>query len=76
MSQSGNMQFCDNLRHGQQDKTRTNLDWEGKSAEAGAREEVEMIFKLLEHAVANVDHPIKTIPADSPFRSRYEYSQE
>jgi hypothetical protein len=59
MSQPGNMQLYDNLRHGQQDKTQTNLDWEGKSAAAGAREEVEMVFKLLEHAAANVDHRIK-----------------
>jgi len=40
----------------------------------GAPEEVEMIFKLLEHASANADHPIKKIPADPPFRSRYQYS--
>ena len=76
MSQPGNMQLYDNLRHGQQDKTRTNLDWEGKSAAAGAREEVEMVFKLMEHAAANVDHPIKKIPADPIFRSQYQYVQE
>jgi len=40
----------------------------------GTPEEVEMIFKLLEHAVANVDHPIKKIPATPPFHSRYQYS--
>ena len=40
----------------------------------GAPEEVEMVFKLLEHASANADHPIKKIPADPPFRSRYQYS--
>jgi hypothetical protein len=68
------MQLCDNLRHGQQDKTRTNLDWEGKSAAAGTREEVEMVFKLLEHAAVNVDHAIKKIPADPIFRSQYQYS--
>jgi glucose-6-phosphate isomerase len=39
----------------------------------GSPEEVEMIFKSLEHAAANVDHPIKKIPADPPFRSRYQY---
>jgi glucose-6-phosphate isomerase len=39
----------------------------------GAEEEVEMVFKLLEHASANLDHPIKKIPADPPFRSRYQY---
>ncbi len=39
----------------------------------GAPEDVEMIFKSLEHAAANVDHPIKKILADSPFRSRYQY---
>ncbi len=38
-----------------------------------APEEAGMIFKLLEHAAANVDHPIKKIPADPPFRSRYQY---
>jgi glucose-6-phosphate isomerase len=40
----------------------------------GAPEEVEMVFKLLEHAAANVDHQIKKIPAEPPFRSRYQYS--
>jgi glucose-6-phosphate isomerase len=40
----------------------------------GVPEEVEMIFKSLEHAAANVDHPIKKIPADPPFRSRYQYT--
>jgi len=42
----------------------------------GAPEEVEMIFKLLEHATANVDHPIKKISADSPFLSQYQYFTE
>ncbi len=42
----------------------------------GAPDEVEIIFKSLEHAVANIDHPIKKIPADSPFRSRYHYNEE
>ena len=37
----------------------------------GAPEEVEMVFKLLEHAAANMDHPIKKIPGDSPFLSQY-----
>jgi len=41
----------------------------------GAPEEVEIIFKSLEHAAANVDHPIKKTPADPPFRSRYQYVQ-
>jgi len=40
----------------------------------GAPEEAGMIFKLLEHAAANVDHPIIKIPADLPFRSRYQYA--
>jgi len=39
----------------------------------GAPEEVEMVFKLLEHAAFNLDHPIKKIPADPPFRSQYQY---
>jgi glucose-6-phosphate isomerase len=39
----------------------------------GAPEEVEVIFKSLELAAANMDHPIKKIPADPPFRSRYQY---
>ncbi|MCJ7803528.1 MAG: glucose-6-phosphate isomerase [Desulfobacterales bacterium] len=42
----------------------------------GAPEEVEMIFKLLEHATANVDHHIKKISADSPFLSQYQYFTE
>ncbi len=41
----------------------------------GAPEEVETVFKSLEHASANVDHPVKKIPAEPPFRSRYEYGQ-
>jgi glucose-6-phosphate isomerase len=40
----------------------------------GAPEEAGMIFKLLEHAAANMDHPIKKIPADPPFRSRYQFA--
>jgi glucose-6-phosphate isomerase len=39
----------------------------------GAPEEVEMVFKSLEHAAANVDHLIKKIPAEPPFHSRYQY---
>jgi glucose-6-phosphate isomerase len=42
----------------------------------GAPEEVEMIFRSLEHAAANVDHPIKKISADSPFLSQYQYFTE
>jgi len=41
----------------------------------GAPEEVEMVFKLLEHAAANVDHPIKKIPGDSAFLSQYQYHE-
>jgi glucose-6-phosphate isomerase len=40
----------------------------------GAPEDVELVFKSLEHATANVDHPIKKIPADPPFHARYRYS--
>jgi glucose-6-phosphate isomerase len=40
----------------------------------GAPEEVETVFKLLEHAAANADHQIKNIPSDPPFRSRYQYA--
>jgi hypothetical protein len=32
-----------------------------------------MVFKLMEHAAANADHPIKKIPADPIFRSQYQY---
>jgi glucose-6-phosphate isomerase len=39
----------------------------------GVPEEAEIVFKSLEHAAANVDHQIKKIPADPPFRSRYQY---
>ena len=42
----------------------------------GVPDEVEMIFKSLDHAAANGDHPIKKIPAAPPFHSRYEYGQE
>jgi glucose-6-phosphate isomerase len=43
------------------------------AAGIGAPEEAEMVFKLLEHASANADHPIKEVCADPPFRSRYQY---
>ena len=44
------------------------------SSAIGAPEEVEMVFKSLDHAAENADHPVKKIPADSPFRSRYQYT--
>ena len=37
------------------------------------REEAESIFKLLEHAAANVDHKIKKVPDRLPFNSRYRW---
>jgi hypothetical protein len=40
-------------------------DWNGPNAKATE--------KLMEHAAANMDHPIKKIPADPPFHSRYQY---
>ena len=43
------------------------------AAAIGAPDEAEMVFKLLEHASANADHPIKGMCADPPFRSRYQY---
>ena len=43
------------------------------AAAINAPEEVEMVFKSLEHASANADHPIKEVCADPPFRSRYQY---
>ena len=46
------------------------------SSAIGAPEEVEMVFKSLDHAGENADHPVKKIPADPPFRSHYQYSQE
>jgi glucose-6-phosphate isomerase len=54
---------------------------EGKSftseeiaAAIGAPNEAEVVFKSLEHASANADHPIKEVCADPPFRSRYRYA--
>jgi glucose-6-phosphate isomerase len=44
------------------------------AAAIGAPEEVEIIFKSLEHASANADHPIEAVCADPPFRSRYRYA--
>ena len=41
----------------------------------GATEEVEMVFKLMEHAASNADHPVKKLPAGPPFRSWYQYGQ-
>jgi len=42
----------------------------------GVPDELEMIFKSLEHAATNVDHPIKKVPADPPFHSQYQYGKE
>jgi glucose-6-phosphate isomerase len=39
----------------------------------GAKEEIETIFKLLEHAAANSDHSIRKIPRQLPFQARYQY---
>lgn len=39
----------------------------------GAKEDVEAVFKLLQHAAANRDHDIVKIPAELPFYSRYQY---
>jgi len=39
----------------------------------GAPEEVEIVFKLMEHAAANADRPIKKISTKPPFLSRYQY---
>ena len=38
----------------------------------GATEEVETIYKLLEHAAVNEDHRIKKIPGQSLFDARYQ----
>ncbi|NWG03336.1 MAG: glucose-6-phosphate isomerase [Syntrophaceae bacterium] len=38
----------------------------------GAEEEAEVIFKLLEHAASNGDHPIKRKLMNPPFLSRYQ----
>jgi glucose-6-phosphate isomerase len=55
-------------------KRRKSFTAEEIASAIGAPEEAEMVFKLLEHAAANADHPIKKIPADPPFHSRYQYS--
>jgi len=39
----------------------------------GAPEEAEMVFKLMEHAASNVDHPIEKLSTEPPFLSRYQY---
>jgi glucose-6-phosphate isomerase len=39
----------------------------------GSKEERETIFKILEHAAANVDHGIKKISAIPPFNSKYQF---
>ena len=69
------------LAEQKQSKTLTFLKKEkGKSftseeiaSAIGAPEEVEMIFKLMEHASANIDHPIKKVSTKPPFLSRYQY---
>ena len=50
-----------------------SLTSEDIASAIAAPEEVEMVFKVLEHAATNEDHPIKKIPAGPPFRSRYQY---
>jgi len=37
-----------------------------------AEENVESIFKILEHAGANMDHSVKKILGNSVFEARYE----
>ena len=44
------------------------------AAAINAPEEMEMVFKSLEHASANKDHPIKEVFAGPPFRSKYQYA--
>lgn len=39
----------------------------------GSKEEMEIVFKLLEHTAANPDHKTKREPAKLPFNSRYQY---
>ena len=41
----------------------------------GSKEEAETIFKILEHASANVDHGIRKISATPPFHSKYRYGK-
>jgi glucose-6-phosphate isomerase len=52
----------------------TSFTSEEIASAIGAEEEVEMVFKLLEHASSNIDHQIKKIPADPLFYSRYQYA--
>ena len=40
----------------------------------GSGEEVENVFKVMEHAAANADHGIKKIAATPPYNSRYQYA--
>jgi len=40
----------------------------------GLKEEVETVFKILEHAAANVDHGIKKISATPLYHSKYRYA--
>jgi glucose-6-phosphate isomerase len=41
----------------------------------GSKIERETIFRILEHAAANVDHGINKISTRPPFRSRYRYEK-
>jgi len=41
----------------------------------GSKEEVEMVFKILEHAAANIDHGIRKVSVMPPFRSQYRYEK-
>jgi len=41
----------------------------------GSKDEVETIFKILEHAAANLDHGIRKVSVMPPFRSQYRYEK-
>ncbi len=55
-------------------KKNSGKSWTAEEvAEAiGAEENIESIFKILEHASANKDHQIKKIPAPVTFNSKYQ----
>jgi glucose-6-phosphate isomerase len=52
-------------------KTKAPLGVEAIAEAIGARDEAETVFKVLEHAAANVDHRVVKTPGKTPFDASY-----
>jgi glucose-6-phosphate isomerase len=52
-------------------KSKSPQTAEAIAAAVGAADEAETVFKILEHAAANVDHKVKRTPGKTPFDATY-----